>query len=178
MKHLLFTTILSFLLVSPNGSSSGQDITTAELARHLGISTWRIPKEKLPATYVVLLYHVTNGALTKEYRIGKFTKAGDLLICTQRLSASVSISASDGNTIVAARSAISTIPVFTVDNKFEGVGVPLLLCYGDENQSPTIEGRHKETTDKARAMNVARVSHGLAIVVTDPTRDSQNPAKQ
>ena len=178
MKYLWLTIILLFSLLPPDAFSSDQEITTAELARHLGISTWRIPKEKLPDVYVVSLYHVSKGSLTKEYRIGEFKKSGNLLICTQRTTASVTISADDGNTIVSTQSAVTIIPVFTVENKFEGLGIPLLLCYGDEEQSPTIEGRHKETKDKAHAMDVAHASHGLAIVIADSSKNGPKPKKQ
>jgi len=110
-------------------------------------------------------YHVSKGTLTKEYWIGAFQQEGDLLICTQRLSAAVSILADDGSTIVSTRAAVSTVPIFTVENKFEGVGIPLLLCYGDQ-ESANIEGRHNETKAKAHAMTCAQAEHGLAIVIT------------
>src|ERR1043165_2050692 len=134
MKHLSLALILSLLVSSSAAFSGDQEITTAELARHLGISTWRIPKEKLPDTYAVSLFHVNEGALTKEYRIGEFHKSGDLLICTRRTTAAVCISADDGNTIVSTKAAVTTPPIFTHENKFEALGSPLLLCYGDDEQ--------------------------------------------
>jgi len=142
-----------------------QDLTTAELARHLGISSWRIPKNKLPDSYKLKLYHVYNGKLSKEFVIGEFQKGGDLLICTRWLATAVSISADDGDTIISTRTAVSRKPIFTYDNKFEGLGNPLLLCYGDQ-ESANVEERHKEMKSDAHTMSFAKAEYGLAIVIT------------
>ena len=145
--------------------SSAQELTTGELARHLGISSWRIPKDKLPESYKVTLYHLNDGKLTKEFIIGEFHKSGDLLICTRWLLASVSISVDDGATIISTRSALSRRPVFTVENKFEGLGTPLLLCYGDE-ESANIQERHKDRKSDLHSMPYSKAEHGLAVVIT------------
>jgi len=165
MKTLPFVFIAALFPLSPAPIVSAQEITTAELARHLAISTWRIPKEKLPDSYKVTLYHVSNGKLTREFLIGVFQKGGNLLLCTRWLSASVSISIDDGDTIISTRSAVSRVPIFTYDNKFEGLGIPLLLCYGDQ-ESANIEERHKEEKSGAHRMACSKAEYGLAIVIT------------
>jgi hypothetical protein len=153
------------LLFSPVVFSADPPITTAELARHLGISTWRIPEGDLPDTYTVILHHLKDGKLTKDYILGKFKKHGDLLICTRWLAESASVSVDDGNTIVSTKAALSSRPIFATENKFQGLGIPLLLCYRDP-AAANVDERHKESVAAARSMDYSKVASGLAIVIT------------
>ena len=152
------------LLFSPMVFSSDQPITTEELARHLGISTWRIPEAELPATYKVVLHHVKDGKLTKDYMLGEFKKHGDLLICTRWLAESASVSVDDGNTIVSTKAALSSRPVFATENKFQGLGIPLLLCYRDP-AAASVDEWHRGSVAAARLMDYSKVASGLAIVI-------------
>jgi hypothetical protein len=147
---------------------SDQSITTTELARHLGISTWRIPEGELPDSYKVMLHHIKDGKLTKDYLLGQFKKHGDLLICTRWLTESASISVDDGNTIVSTKAALSSRPLFTTDNKFQGLGVPLLLCYRDP-LAANIDERHVGAVPAVRSMDYSKAASGLAIVITKLT---------
>jgi len=148
-----------------DGFSADHAITTSELARHLGVSIWRVPQEKLPDSYKVILYHVKGGKLTKEYLVGEFKKNGDLLICARWLSDSASISADDGVTIIATKAALSNRPVFAAENQFKGVGNPLLLCYEDP-ASTKVDERHKDPDNPPRTMEYSKAASGLAIVIT------------
>lgn len=140
-------------------------MTTAELARHLGISTWRIPKEMLPPTYKITLYHVRDGALTREYMAGEFVKKGDLLICTRWLSESVSVSVDDGNTLYSAKVVLPRKPVFATANHFIGVKSPLLLCAA-ESVDGKKDDRFGMLNIASDSMDYTHVKNGLAIVVS------------
>lgn len=158
-------TITLSLLFSPLVFSSDQPITTAELARHLGIYAWRIPEAELPDTYKVVLHHLKDGKLTKDYLLGEFTKHGDLLICARWLAESASVSADDGVAIFSAKAALSSKPVFAAENKFQGLGIPLLLCYRDPNAA-YVDESHKGSVPAVRSMDYSKAASGLAIVIT------------
>lgn len=169
MKHRPLPIVLTLLLLSQVTFSADPEITTTELARHLGISTWRIPKEKLPDSYIVKMYHVSKGTLIKEFVIGEFQNGGALLICAHWTSPSVSMSLDNGTTIISTRGALLRRPVFTVENKFEGLGIPLLLCSGTEDLAGSAD-RIKNTTSEAHTMALSRADHGLAIVIAASKR--------
>jgi len=173
MKAFPLSMIAALSLLSSVGISMAQELTTAELARHLGISSWRIPRYKLPKAYKVTLYHVYDGKLAKELVIGEFQKDGDLLISARWLLASVSISADDGATIISTRAAVSKRPVFTVENKFEGLGIPLLLCYGDEESANTEEQRKEQKSD-SHSMVFPRLSMDWPPLSRSGSRDVPN----
>lgn len=153
----------ALLLFPPAAPCDDQPITTEELARHLGVSTWRIPKAALPETYTVTIHHIKDGKLTKEYLLGKFKRRGDLLICTRWLTEAVSISVDDGVTIASAKAALSNKPVFATDNKFQGVGVPLVLCFS-EPFSPAAEGGHPSIVEGSHPSELSKTASGLALV--------------
>jgi hypothetical protein len=46
--------------------AQASDITAPELARHLGVSTWRVPESKLPARFTVRLQKIRDGKIDKE----------------------------------------------------------------------------------------------------------------
>lgn len=150
-------------------SAAEPPMTTAELARHLGISTWRIPQDKLPTTYRVTLYHVRDGALTREYMTGDFTKAGDLLICTRWLSESVSVSVDDGNTLFSAKVVLPSKPVFATANHFTALKSPLLLCSAEPSEGSDVAG-HRMPSIAAAPIDYTHVKNGLAIVVSSMGR--------
>jgi hypothetical protein len=156
---------LCALLLPHLAFCSDQEITMTELARHLGISTWRIPADQLPDSFKVTLHHIKNGRLTKDYVLGQFKKHGDLLICTRWLSDSASISVDDGNAIFSTKAALSSRPVFATQNKFQGLGIPLLLCYRDP-QAANVDEWHKGATAEARSLDYSKAASGLALVIT------------
>ena len=159
--------ILILLLVSfiPRTFAEDAALTTTKLARHLGISTWRIPAEQLPASYTLKLYHVRGGTLAKEYLVGAFKNNGALLICARWLSDSVSVSMDDGTTIVSTRTFLPGKPVFTVGNKFAKIGSPLLICFVAPD-SAKVAARHQPIPEVATTRDYSQAENGLAIVIT------------
>jgi hypothetical protein len=164
-SHQRMLAIILSLLFSPLVFSADPPITTAELARHLGVSIWRISRGELPDTYKVMLYHVKDGKLTKDYLLGEFTKHGDLLLCTRWLVESASVSVDDGDTIFSTKAALSSRPVFATENKFQGLGIPLLLCYQDP-KAANAEEWHRGSLPAAREQDYSKATGGLAIVIT------------
>jgi len=155
----------ALLLFPPDAVCDDQPITTEELARHLGIATWRIPKAALPESYAVTIHHVKGGKLTKEYLIGKFKRRGDLLLCAHWLTESVSISADDGVAIASAKAALSNKPVFAMENKFQGVGIPLILCFS-EPLPPAMDAGHAAKAEGAHPSDASSAASGLAVVIS------------
>jgi len=143
-------------------------LTTTDLARHLGISTWRIPAEALPASYTLKLYHVRDGTLAKEYLVGTFKNNGALVICARWLTDSINMSMDDGTTLLSTRTFLPGKPVFTAGNKFTKPGSPLLICFVSPD-SAKIAARHQPIPEVVTTRDFTQVENGLAIVITAST---------
>jgi hypothetical protein len=71
----------------------------------------------------------------------------------------------DGNSIFSTKAALSSKPVFATENKFRGLGVPLLLCFCAPDDA-NVDEWSKGAVAAARAMDYSKAAHGLAIVIT------------
>jgi hypothetical protein len=64
MRILLLFSFVAWAACPLDAQAS--DITAPELARHLGVSTWRVPEFKLPARFTVRLQKIRDGKIDKE----------------------------------------------------------------------------------------------------------------
>ena len=120
---------LCFFLFAAAFLNADDSISSAELARHLGIYSWRIPRDKLPPFYTLSLRRIQDGRLVGPELIGGgFRRNGDLIICARKTEAGIQLSADDHTMIIATSlTEIPGSPVFLDRCNFTDAGIPFLL---------------------------------------------------
>ena len=173
--------VLFCLLSTPFAFLRADDsITAPELARHLGVYSWRIPRDKLPPYYQVSLQRVQEGHLIgREFLGGGFKNNGDLLICARKADGSIQVSLDDDTMSMCTKvPEIPEFPVFLDHCQFGEVGVPFLLIAAQEvPKAPP--GKIRVAGHFFVPRDYTKAKDGFAMTITrNSTWDSLPDSKQ
>jgi hypothetical protein len=125
--------VLLVLLLS--SANAGDSLTAPELARHLGVYWWKIPKESLPSYYSPKIYKVQDGKITlpqHEYLGVGFKNNGDLTVCFRKTDKGIALSLDDDAMAVNTDlpNLTQTGAVILRDNVIsQNPAEPQILCY-------------------------------------------------
>ena len=81
MSYSIMIPAAIFVAVSCVGLQGQTAISAEELARHLGVVYWRVPKALLPSSGKVVLAVIEKGKITEVLISLSFKARSDLLVC-------------------------------------------------------------------------------------------------